>query len=433
MTHSNTTRQQIIEDLDTYISGGSNSPGRKFSEVITPMLIAEKASGANIWDTEGNCYVDFIMGLGPCILGHSPTCVTETITDQASKGLVFGLSHKSEPELAKLIVDSSNHIDKVRFTCSGTEAVMTALRIARGITQKQVVVKFSGGYHGHCDTILSGANKKSISDNFGTDGIHPSLKNATITCRYNDADQIKEIFEQYVDEIAAVIIEPVATNMGLVPAKTEFLKTIRSLCSEHNSLLIFDEVVSGYRFGFGPVSNEIGIFPDLTTFGKIIGGGLAIGAYGGPEAIMAQVSNEGGVFQGGTFAGNPLTMQAGISTLRTLDNEYTYDALNAITDIFVRELRYKFKEYDLSFDAVKKGPLVSLILVESLTNLCSLDDVKKQDQLIFSELHNKLVNDGFLIPPTIEEPIFFCTQHTEQQALELARLIALNLNTICKK
>ncbi|MFA0347631.1 aspartate aminotransferase family protein [Vibrio sp. 10N.222.55.C6] len=431
MKHSNRSRHTIIKELATYISGGANSPGRKFSEVTTPIIIADKASGSYIWDSEGTRYVDFIMGLGPCLLGHSPDCVVDAIKEQASRGLVLGLTHRSEAELSKIIVNSSKHIDKVRFTCSGTEAVMTALRIARGITQKQIVVKFSGGYHGHCDTILSGANKKEISDNFGTDGIHSSFKNATITCRYNDIEQIKSIFSQYSDEIAAVIIEPVATNMGLVPAQIEFLKTLRVLCSKQNSLLIFDEVVSGYRFGFGPVSNELGIYPDLTTFGKIIGGGLAIGAYGGSDSVMAQVSNEGGVFQGGTFAGNPLTMTAGISTLRSLEDGSVYEGLDAITDVFTRELSYKFKEYGINFNVVKKGPLVSLILVESLTNLTSLDDVQKQDQTIFSSLHQKLCEQGYLIPPTIEEPLFFCSQHTEQQILELAQLIAFHLNTIC--
>lgn len=422
---SNNTK--MAEKTIKYIAGGTNSPGRLFSEVETPMLIAEKGCGAHIYDVDGNKYLDLLMGLGPCILGHSPEKVSKAIKHQIDKGTVYGISNKLESSLAELIIESSKHIDKLRFTCSGTEAVMTAIRIARGITKKSYIIKFSGCYHGHSDTTLTGSNKKSIAEKTPSDGILQSVKESTINCRYNDIQQIEELFSSHSEDIACVIIEPVATNMGLVPASVEFLKRLRELCTDNGSLLIFDEVVSAYRFHFGPVSNELAIVPDLTTFGKIIGGGLSIGAYGGTADIMQQVEMEGGVFQGGTFAGNPITMSAGIATLNELKSGLVYERINALTDLFVDETNSAIRELGLAYTLIKKGSLVSFILQSGIKKLNNLDDVKRQDTKLFSRLHLDLFKVGILLPPTIEEPLFFSGAHTQAHAKQLTDAISASL------
>lgn len=409
-------------EFQKIVSSGANSPGRLFNDVETPPLIIKRAESALIEDVDGNNYIDFVMGLGPCILGHNPFEVSRAIKNQVDDGSVYGMSSKVELELASEIVNACDHIDQIRFTCSGTEAVMTALRVARAKTNKPGILKFSGGYHGHADTVLVGASKSSIRKkvNGVSDGIHDIVRENTLVCSYNDTAKAKEIIEQSHDRLAAIILEPIPSNMGLILPNIEFLKTLRSLCDKHQIVLIFDEVVSGFRFCFGSVSQKLGIQPDLITFGKIIGGGLGIGAYGGRKVFMDAVGKHGGVFQGGTFAGNPLTMAAGLATLKVLKQKNFYDKLSAKAELFAEITKAGFKRNGLNYSIQQYGPLVSYIINNELKALRSFADVEKQDDALFSHFHFKMVEKGILFPPTIEEPIFFSAAHTDEQVRNAA-------------
>ncbi|WP_259779421.1 aspartate aminotransferase family protein [Aestuariispira ectoiniformans] len=408
---------ECFEQGKNYMPLGVNSPGRLFGDVQMPPLVAHKAKGAILEDVDGNRYVDFVMGLGPCILGHSPEPVNEALREQIQRGTVYGMNNALEVELARRIVDACDGVDKIRFTCSGTEAVMTAMRVARAHTGKPAILKFKGGYHGHSDTALTQASKSSVrnKNSHVADGIQHAVSQCTLVSDYNDVDMATETITQNAERLAAVILEPVATNMGLVLPSKEFLSTLRNLCDDHNILLIFDEVVTGFRFTFGSVSKLLGIQPDLITFGKIIGGGLAIGAYCGPEHIMSEVGHNGGVFQGGTFAGNPLTMAAGVATLDVLSESGFYDDLSRLSSRFAELTREGFQRENIGFSIKNFGALASYIFVEGCDELRSFSDVLKQDNKLFSMFHLKMAERGYLFPPTIEEPIFFSSAHTMEQ------------------
>ena len=356
------------------------------------------------------------MGLGPCILGHSPDIVTEAVRLHADQGTVLGMTSKLELELAEKIVQACESVDQIRFTCSGTEAVMTALRVARAHTGKPAVLKFSGGYHGHADAVLARASKTSIrqkSDRV-SDGIHDSVRQNTFVGQYNDAKVASDIINEHHRSLAAVIVEPIATNMGLVVPEIEFLKTLRALCDTYNIVLIFDEVVSGFRFCYGCVSQILDVAPDLTTFGKIIGGGLGIGAYGGKREVMAAVSKSGGVFQGGTFAGSPLTMAAGIAMLNAISEDGFYDSLVAKAALFASLITDGLKAANIDFSIQQYGPLATFIFQKNVSKLSDFSDVERQDADLFRCFHKEMVANGILFPPTLEEPIFFSAAHSNE-------------------
>jgi len=425
---------RIFESGKDYIPLGVNSPGRAFGEVDTPALVIESAQGARIRDADGNEYVDFIMGLGPCLLGHNPTPVVEAIRTQADLGLVYGINSTLETKLAKRLIDAVETIEKVRFTCSGTEAVMSALRVARAHTQRPALLKFQGGYHGHSDIALSKASKKSIRDNAHKvrSGLHTFIDENTFVVDYNDTAAVRKVFAQHADQLAAVIMEPIGSNMGLVRPRPEFLKTIRELCDHYGVLLIFDEVVTGFRFRYGSVAELLGVKPDMVTFGKVIGGGLPVGAYGASEEIMKQVGSTGSVFQGGTFAGSPLTMAAGIAAFDMFSKPDFYTDLNQKADRFVEVTREGFAREGIPFSIDQFGALASYIFNEKRNHNSCFSDVEEQDYDLFRMFHTQLVHRGFLFPPTIEEPIFFSSAHTmqdvEQAASEAVNVIAELLN-----
>ncbi|GBQ18759.1 glutamate-1-semialdehyde 2,1-aminomutase [Gluconacetobacter sacchari DSM 12717] len=420
------SREQFKRGLRT-LPGGVSSPGRAFSDVVTPPIFVSSARGSRFTDEDGNSYVDFVLGLGPVILGHGHPEVVRAISDQASKGTVYGMPTTIEYDLADEIIAASEVIDLVRFMCSGTEAVMTAFRLARAATGRERIVKFRGGYHGHSDVAIAQATKPhmlSIDGENIRSGLATSEKQDVIISEYNDSDAIKTLVDAHGDEIAAIIVEPVATNMGLVPGTGEFLRTLRSLTSDRGIVLIFDEVVSGFRFRYGPVADQIGILPDLITFGKIVGGGLPIGALGGKAEIMELLVRRGSVFQGGTFAGSPLAMAAGLAQLRVLRDTDAYAHLDHLGKILCHSLINEFRERNLPFGAQRYGSLVSPILQVAKESLRDYSDVGGQDAKLFGRVHKELMDRGFAIPPSIEEPLFLSVVHEEHQVKGLASAYA---------
>lgn len=406
----------IADKLSGVITAGTNSPGRLFRDVNTSIIIAESASGAKLVDVDGNEYIDFMMGLGPNILGHCPKPVTDALRLQLERGSVFGINGKHELELGSALVDAVSHIDEIRFTCSGTEAVMTAIRVARAETNKPYILKFKGGYHGHSDGLLTHAAKSAVRNNplSVKDGIADAVRNATLISRYNDVAMVQEKFSEHGDEIAAVIVEPAATNMGLIVPNPEFLNTLRECCDKWGAILIFDEVVSGFRCRYGVISDELGVTPDLTTFGKVVGGGLPVGAYGGSKALMKQVGTKGGVFQGGSFAGNPLTMVAGAAVLGALADGNLLDYTKSLVQRFCSRTRASFTSAGIPFGIQSFGTMASYIFNPNLDALRNFDDVEMQDNELFAKFHEQMVRRGILFPPTIEEPIFFSSAHSRE-------------------
>ena len=420
--------EQLFARGKTYFPLGVNSPGRAFKEVDTPALIIESAQGARIRDVDGNEYVDFIMGLGPCLLGHNPKPVVEAIRKQADRGLVYGINSALESELAQRITDAIDTAEQIRFTCSGTEACMSALRVARAHTQRPALLKFKGGYHGHSDIALAKASKKSIRDNQHKvrSGLHTFIDEHTFVVDYNDVPAVREVFAREAEKLSAVILEPVGSNMGLVRPTPEFLLTLRQLCDEHGVLLIFDEVVTGFRFRYGSIAKLLGVAPDMVTLGKVIGGGLAAGAYGARSEIMDQVGSIGSVFQGGTFAGNPLTMAAGIATLDMLSAPGIYEHINSVAGRFVAVIRAGFAKKGIPFSIDQFGALVSFIFNETRDRNTCFADVQTQDYDLFRVFHTEMAHRGYLFPPTIEEPIFFSAAHSLEDA-EGAAAIAVEV------
>lgn len=408
---------EAARKLNAYVTTGASSPGRLFNDVATPALTIAKAQGSKITDVDGNEYIDFVMGLGPIILGHSNERVQQAINTQLGRGVLYGMNSELEFGLSRRIVEACPHLDQIRFTCSGTEAVMTTIRVARAHTSKPDVLKFKGGYHGHSDALLSHADKTSVRNNPRSvfNGIHEAVRGSTLVSSYNDPEMAEKIITEHKDSMAAVIVEPVATNMGLMMPNLDFLRKLRSLCTEHGIVLIFDEVVSGFRMCYGTLSDHLEILPDMTTFGKIIGGGLPVGAYGARAEFMQEVSQKGGVFQGGTFAANPLTLAAGIATLDVLAEDGAYEKISDGTQRFSEIILAGFKKHKIPFSIQRYGTLASFIFTDKTKKLSSFDDVELQDTELFSRFHLEMVHKGVLFPPTIEEPIFFSAAHSMEE------------------
>lgn len=373
-----------------------------------------------------------MMGLGPNILGHSPKPVIDALSQQLRKGAVFGINCELEYELASRIVDAVSSVDEIRFTCSGTEAVMTAVRVARAHTGRPCILKFRGGYHGHSDGMLTHAAKSAVRNNplSVQDGIADAVRNGTLISRYNDAAMAEEMLREHGPRIAAVIVEPVATNMGLILPDIDFLRTLRRCCDNNGSVLIFDEVVSGFRCRYGTVADELGVVPDLTTFGKIIGGGLPVGAYGGHRDLMTQVGTRGGVFQGGSFAGNPLTMAAGIATLDELASGEHLRRTAAMVERYCQRTRECFVNHGIPFRIQSFATMATYIFNPNLEQLRNFDDVERQATALYARFHYEMVKRGVLFAPTIEEPIFFGAAHSEDDIDHTASLAASVLSDL---
>ncbi len=413
------------------IPGGVNSPVRAFKSVgINPVFIA-KAKGSHIWDIDNNEYVDFVSSWGPMILGHANPEIIEAVKKAAELGTSYGAPTLVETEMAELICQMIPSIDKVRMVNSGTEATMSALRLARGYTGKDLVIKFAGCYHGHADSFLikagSGAITLGLPD---SPGVTKASAKDTLTAEYNNIESVKSLFAEHADNIAAVIIEPVAGNMGVVPPQENFLKELRKVTKEHNALLIFDEVITGFRVSDGGAQKLFGIEPDLTTLGKIIGGGLPVGAYGGREDIMNHLAPNGPVYQAGTLSGNPLAMSAGIVMLKTLrDNPSIYTELERKAAMLEEGLKKNLEEANISGVINRVGSIMTLFYTNE-KEVKSFEQAMLSNTELYADVFKQALSSGYYIAPSQFECLFISNAHTDQEINDFIKAHAQALRNI---
>jgi glutamate-1-semialdehyde 2,1-aminomutase len=394
------------------IPGGVNSPVRAFGAVGGSPVFVRSASGCTFVDVDGNEYVDYVMSWGPLVLGHAHPAVVKAVQAAASRGTSYGAPTEAESELADLVCAMVPSVERIRFVSSGTEATMSALRLARGFTGRERVVKFAGCYHGHGDAFLIAAGSGALT--LGTPdspGVTPGVARDTIVLPYNDLDAVYAAFHAEGSRIAAVIVEPYAGNMGLVLPKPGFLAGLRRLTEEYGALLVFDEVMTGFRVAPGGAQEREGVRPDLTTLGKIIGGGLPVGAFGGRADVMALLSPEGPVYQAGTLSGNPLAMAAGIATLHVLRMPGTYDALERIGARFLEGLVAVFRKHGVPHSAARAGSMVGFFFApEPVVDLAS---AKASNTAFYAAFFHAMLDRGVYFAPSQFEAGFLSLAHTD--------------------
>ena len=412
---NNLQSKSLFEKAKRIIPGGVNSPVRAYKSVgLTPPFI-QRASGSAIFDADGNSYIDYVGSWGPMILGHAHPEVVEAVREAAILGTSFGAPTEKEVELAQLICEAVPSVEMVRMVNSGTEAVMSAIRLARGYTGRDKILKFEGCYHGHADGLLvkagSGALTTGVPDSAGIP--HDYARN-TLTAAYNHCENLEEIFRNCGDVLAAVIIEPVAGNMGVVPPKMEFIKLLRDLTSRYGVLLIFDEVITGFRVAYGGAQEFLGIKPDLSVFGKIIGGGLPVGAYGGRKEIMSMVSPLGPVYQAGTLSGNPVAIAAGIKTLQILkSNPSIYADLAAKTGKLAGIFREAAQKYSIPLSVNQIGSVLTAFFTANAVT--DYQTATGSDTSRFAQYFGAMLNQGIYIPPSQYEAMFISTAHGDEE------------------
>ena len=411
----NTTKSsELFAEAQKHIPGGVNSPVRAFKSVGRDPLYIASAKGAKLTDVDGNEFIDYIGSWGPMILGHADERVIEAIRETALSGTSFGASNEKEIELAVLIKKFVPSIEIVRMVNSGTEATMSAMRLARGFTGRDKIIKFEGCYHGHGDAFLSKAGSGVATLGLpDSPGVTKSTARDTLNAKYNNIKSVYELIERSKNEIAAVFIEPVGGNMGCVPADKEFLQKLRDVCTSENILLIFDEVMSGFRLAKGGAQEVYGVFPDLTTLGKIIGGGLPVGAYGGRADIMKMVAPSGAVYQAGTLSGNPLAMTAGLETLKTIDETPDfYGKLEEKCRYLADGLTNAVRDLNLNYTFNRVGSMLTLFFTDQ--KVIDFDTAKTSDTVKFSAYFNALLEAGVYLPPSQYEAWFVSIAHSRQ-------------------
>jgi glutamate-1-semialdehyde 2,1-aminomutase len=409
--------------------GGVSSPARSFRAVGMPPLVLERGRGSHVWDADGREFIDYLMAFGPLILGHAHPAVVEAVREALAQGTAFGATTALEVELARLISDALPSVEMVRFVNSGTEATMSAVRLARAYTGRAKVVKFEGCYHGHADGLLaragSGLATLALPD---SPGVPPSYAQETLVLPYNDLEAVERAFQAHGEGVAAIIVEPVAANMGVVPPEPGFLEGLRRLTRAYGSLLIFDEVVTGFRLCYGGAQTLYGVEPDITCLGKVIGGGLPVGAYGGRREIMSMVAPEGPVYQAGTLAGNPLAMAAGIATLRLLQQEDPYDRLEALASRLEEGLREAIAEAEAPAIVQRVGSMLTIFFTS--VPVRDYASARSCDTHRFARFFARMLEQGFLIPPSQFEAWFLSLAHTQEEVaatIEAARRALKNL------
>ena len=396
----------LFEAAKAVIPGGVNSPVRAFKSVGGTPIFVEKAKGAYLFDEDGNRLIDYISSWGPMILGHAQTAVIEAIQAQAEKGTSYGIPTALETEIAELVVQAVPNIDKVRFVNSGTEACMSAVRLARGYTGKEKIIKFAGCYHGHSDAFLIQAGSGAVT--FGapnSPGVTQGTAKDTLLARYNDLASVEELFHQHADSIAAIIIEPVAGNMGCILPQKGFLEGLRALCDQHQALLIFDEVMTGFRLALGGAQERLGIQADLVTFGKVIGGGLPVGAFAARAEIMKELAPEGPVYQAGTLSGNPLAMRAGLTTLRLLqEDKELFARLDNKTAQLHEGMQALIEKKGLPHQFNRLGSMLSLHFTE--TPVVDFETAALGNNDRFKAYFHGMLDRGVYLPPSAFESYF---------------------------
>ncbi|MEQ2526899.1 glutamate-1-semialdehyde-2,1-aminomutase [Robertmurraya yapensis] len=401
-----------FKEAKKLMPGGVNSPVRAFKSVQMDPIFMERGKGSKIYDIDGNEYIDYVLSWGPLILGHTNDQVVEALKKVAEMGTSFGAPTVKENELAKLVQERVPSIEIVRMVSSGTEATMSALRLARGYTKRNKILKFEGCYHGHGDSLLikagSGVATLGLPD---SPGVPEGVARNTITVPYNDLEGVKLAFEQFGDDIAGVIVEPVAGNMGVVPPLPGFLEGLREITKQYGSLLIFDEVMTGFRVGYNCAQGYFGITPDLTCLGKVIGGGLPVGAYGGRAEIMEQIAPSGPIYQAGTLSGNPLAMTAGYETLSQLTPE-SYDEFIRKGDMLEAGLKKAAEKYDIPITVNRAGSMIGFFFTNE--HVINYETAKSSNLDYFGAYYREMANQGVFLPPSQFEGLFLSTAHSDE-------------------
>jgi len=418
-----TRSRQLFDRASVVMPGGVNSPVRAFRSVGGTPVFIDRAEGATFSDVDGNDYVDFCLSWGPLILGHSHPAVVEAVREAAGRGLSYGACHATEADLAGRVLEAFPSMEQARMVSSGTEAVMTALRIARGATGRSTILKFEGGYHGHSDALLVKAGSGLAT--FGTSsslGVPEGFARDTLVLPFDDVEVLEDAFERRGKDLACVIVEPLPGNNGLLEQRTEWLERLRALTREHGTLLVFDEVISGFRLHYGGYGARVGIEPDLVTLGKIIGGGMPVGAVAGPRRLMKLLSPEGGVYQAGTLSGNPVAMAAGLATLDVLRGGGVYERLEALG-----------RTFDDAMDEHAQGrPWLRARRIGSLIwfHLDECEVPRRADAVSgraierFNAAYHALLDRGLYLPPSGYEVVLLCAAHTDEQVRTLVAEVA---------
>ncbi len=407
---------RLFEQAKKLIPGGVNSPVRACKSVGSEPVFIDRAEGCMVYDVDGNGYIDYIGSWGPMILGHRHPAVVEAVNSALKKGTSFGAPTEPEIRLAEMIIEAVPSVEMVRMVNSGTEAAMSAIRLARGFTGRDMIIKFDGCYHGHSDSLLveagSGVATLSIP---GSPGVPESFVAGTLSLPYNDINSVKEAMEKHGSKVACIIVEPVAGNMGLVPPADGFLEALRELTEKYGSILIFDEVMTGFRVAYGGAQSLYKITPDLTCLGKIIGGGLPVGAYGGKREIMEQIAPQGPVYQAGTLSGNPLAMAAGIATLTELKKPGFYDLLNQRSEKLSSGIAEAASKSGIKVAAGRVGSMLGIFFTDK--KVTDYKSAKTSDLKMFSAFYREMLKEGIYLAPSQFEALFVSSAHGEEHIM----------------
>ncbi|MHC4475469.1 MAG: glutamate-1-semialdehyde 2,1-aminomutase [Planctomycetota bacterium] len=418
----NKRNTKLYRSATKVIPGGVNSPVRAFKAVGGKPIFIDKAQGPYLYDADGNRYIDYCLSWGPMILGHAHRQVLAEVKKAMAKGTSFGIPTELETRLAKLIAQAVKSVEKVRLVSSGTEAVMTAIRLARGCTGRDKIIKFIGCYHGHVDHMLVKAGSGAMT--FGapsSPGVPKDFTKHTILLPYNNTDMLQKAFKQYQGKIAAVIVEPVAGNMGVVPPNPAFLKTIRELSSKNGSILIFDEVITGFRLRYGSVQELFGVKADLTCLGKIIGGGFPIGACGGRAELMENLAPQGKIYQAGTLSGNPVCVAAGIATLSLLKSQDPYARLNRLTENLCRQIGRTLERVGVEHTINRIGSMFTTFFGPG--PVTDYDSASKSNTARYAKYFRDMLNSGVYLPPSQFEACFLSTRHTQKHIAQTVAVV----------
>lgn len=417
MTYSKDAYKEAVD----LMPGGVNSPVRAFKSVGMSPVFMESGKGSKITDIDGNEYIDYVLSWGPLLLGHAQEQVVQKLKSSVEKGTSFGASTTLENRLAELVIERVPSVEMVRMVNSGTEATMSALRLARGYTGRDIIVKFEGNYHGHGDSLLikagSGVATLGLPD---SPGVPASIAKNTITVPYNDLESINEVFSQYGDQIAAVIVEPVSGNMGVVPPKEGFLEGLRKTTEDYGSLLIMDEVMTGFRVGYHCAQGYFGVTPDITCLGKVIGGGLPVGAYGGKREIMEYIAPAGSIYQAGTLSGNPLAMTAGYETLSQI-KQSDYENMNKKIDLLIEGYKSAASKYDIPLQVNRAGSMIGFFFTNE--EVIDFESAQTSDTDLFAAYYRGMIEAGVFLPPSQFEGLFLSTAHTEEDIEKTVKIV----------
>ncbi|MCP4130730.1 MAG: glutamate-1-semialdehyde 2,1-aminomutase [bacterium] len=422
--------ESLYNEALQYLPGGVDSPVRAFRSVGGTPIFMKEGKGSRLYDEDGNEYIDYCMSWGPLILGHADPDVVEAIRETCGSGTSFGTPHRYEVDLAKLVIEAYPSIEKVRFVNSGTEATMSAIRLARGYTGRDKIIKFDGCYHGHADFLLVAAGSGLAT--FGTPdsaGVTEGNARDTLVLPFNNTDALKECLEKEGANIAAIILEPVPCNNGMVLPREGYLAEMRKLCDEYGVVLIYDEVINGFRLARGGAQEYYKIKADITTLGKIIGGGLPVGAYGGKKEIMEKISPDGPVYQAGTLSGNPLAMAAGIATVKKLQDSRAYGKIKETAGIFAEKLNPILADYTGKVLFTQMESIFTFAFTD-MKEITSVDQVKQCDMNLFARFHSEMLNRGIYMAPSGYEVGFLSLAHSKEDMEQTAQAVGESLKAI---